>query len=182
MGLSQALSTAMSGLRANQAALALVSSNVSNAETPGYVRKTAVQSPTVVGVEISGINRVLDRYIQTQLLTETSGASYANVRADTLGNLQSIYGDPSSSNTLESAFNALTAALQGLATSPESPSSRTAVLNAAQAMAQQLNMTSQGIQGLRTNAETGLSSAVSTANNALAQIARIRGVRSARRG
>lgn len=175
MGLSQALSTAMSGLRANQAALALVSSNVSNAETPGYVRKTAVQSPTVVGVEISGINRVLDRYIQTQLLTETSGASYANVRADTLGNLQSIYGDPSSSNTLESAFNALTAALQGLATSPESPSSRTAVLNAAQAMAQQLNMTSQGIQGLRTNAETGLSSAVSTANNALAQIARING-------
>jgi flagellar hook-associated protein 1 FlgK len=175
MGLSQALSTAMSGLRANQAALALVSSNVSNAETPGYVRKTAAQSQTVAGVQVTGINRVLDQYIQTQLLTETSGASYANVRANTLGNLQSIYGDPSSSNTLESAFNTLTAALQGLSTSPESPSSRTAVLNAAQAMAQQLNMTSQGIQGLRTNAETGLANAVSTANNALAQIARING-------
>jgi flagellar hook-associated protein 1 FlgK len=175
MGLSQALSTAMSGLRANQAALALVSSNVSNAETPGYVRKTAAQSQTVADVQVTGINRVLDQYIQTQLLTETSGASYANVRANTLGNLQSIYGDPSSSNTLESAFNTLTAALQGLSTSPESPSSRTAVLNAAQAMAQQLNMTSQGIQGLRTNAETGLANAVSTANNALAQIARING-------
>jgi len=175
MGLSQALSTAMSGLRANQAALTLVSSNVSNAETPGYIRKTAAQNQTVAGVQVTGINRVLDQYIQTQLLTETSGASYANVRANTLGNLQSIYGDPASSATLESAFNTLTAALQGLSTSPESPSSRTAVINAAQAMAQQLNQTSQGIQGLRTSAETGLATAVSTANNALAQIARING-------
>lgn len=175
MGLSQALSTAMSGLRTNQAALALVSSNVSNAETPGYIRKTAIQNQTVAGVQVTGINRVLDQYIQTQLLTETSGASYASVRANTLSNLQSIYGDPASANTLESAFNTLTAALQGLATSPESPSSRTAVINAAQAMAQQLNQTSQGIQGLRTSAETGIATAVSTANNALAQIARING-------
>ena len=38
MSLGQALSTALSGLRTNQAALALVSSNVANAETPGYVR------------------------------------------------------------------------------------------------------------------------------------------------
>ena len=41
MSLSQALSIAMSGLRANQLGLALVSSNVANSETPGYVRKTA---------------------------------------------------------------------------------------------------------------------------------------------
>ena len=40
MGLSQALSTAMSGLRATQASISLVGSNVANAETPGYVRKT----------------------------------------------------------------------------------------------------------------------------------------------
>jgi len=35
MSLSDALSIAMSGLRANQAAMSLVSSNVANAETPG---------------------------------------------------------------------------------------------------------------------------------------------------
>lgn len=39
MGLSQALSTAMSGLRATQASLSLVSSNVANSETPGYTRR-----------------------------------------------------------------------------------------------------------------------------------------------
>lgn len=177
MGLSQALSTAMAGLRANQAALALVSSNVANAETPGYVRKTTNQVQTAIGngagVETVGVNRVLDDYIQSQLRTETSGASYASVRANFLSNLQSVYGDPDSSATIEAAFNSLTTALQALSTSPDSQSARTGVLNAAQALAQQLNSTSQGIQALRNSAETGLTNAVSTANNALTEIAKI---------
>ncbi|MGL4264882.1 MAG: flagellar hook-associated protein FlgK [Afipia sp.] len=177
MGLSQALSTAMSGLRANQASLALVSSNVANAETPGYVRKTTNQVQTAVGtgagVETVGVNRVLDDYIQSQLRTETSGAAYAKTRATFLNNLQSIYGDPDSSATIEAAFNSLTTALQALSTSPDSQSARTGVLNAAQALAQQLNSTSQGIQALRNSAETGITNAVSTANNALTQIAKI---------
>lgn len=177
MGLSQALSTAMAGLRANQAALALVSSNVANSETPGYVRKTINQIQTVSGdaasVRVTGVNRELDQYIQTQLRTEMSGASYASTRADFLSNLQTIYGDPDSSATIEGAFNALTTALQALSTSPDSQSARKAVLNAAQAMAQQLNSATQGIQSLRASAESGISSGVSIANNALAQIAAI---------
>jgi flagellar hook-associated protein 1 FlgK len=175
MGLSQALSTAMSGLRANQAALSLVSSNVANAETPGYVRKTSnqVQMATGNGVQTIGVNRTLDEYIQTQLRTETSGASYATTRSNFLSNLQSVYGDPDSSATLEASFNALTTALQALSTSPDSQSARIGVMNAAQSMAQQLNTTSQGIQGLRNSAELGLSNSVSVANNALTQIAKI---------
>jgi flagellar hook-associated protein 1 FlgK len=177
MGLSQALSTAMSGLRANQAALSLVSSNVANAETPGYVRKTINQVQTIAGggtsVQTVGVNRVLDSYIQSQLRTETSGAAYASARANALSNLQSVYGDPDSSATIESAFNSLTAALQALSTSPDSQSARTGVLNAAQALAQQLNSTTQGIQALRANSDTQIGNAVSTANNAMAQIASI---------
>ncbi|MGD9838281.1 MAG: flagellar hook-associated protein FlgK [Afipia sp.] len=175
MGLSQALSTAMSGLRANQAALSLVSSNVANAETPGYVRKTTnqVQMATGTGVQTIGVNRTLDEYIQTQLRTETSGASYASTRASFLNNLQSIYGDPGSSSTLEATFSALKSALQALSTSPDSQSARIGVINAAQSMAQQLNATSKGIQNLRNSAELGLTNSVSTANNALAAIANI---------
>ncbi|MGY4293616.1 flagellar hook-associated protein FlgK [Bradyrhizobium sp. i1.4.4] len=46
MGLSSALASAMSGLRANQAALSIVSSNVANSQTPGYV----VQRPNQIEV------------------------------------------------------------------------------------------------------------------------------------
>jgi len=178
MSLGQALATAMSGLRANQAALALVSSNVANAETPGYVKKSLVQIQTSTGdygssVRVVGVNRELDQFLQTQLRTETSGAAYADIRASFLANLQGVYGNPDSSGTLESAFNNLTTALQALSTSPDSQSARIGVVNAAQTMAQQLNATSQGIQSLRASAESGLNNAVTTANNALSQIATI---------
>ena len=178
MGLSQALSTAMSGLRATQASLSLVSSNVANAETPGYVRKTTNQVTGLTGdygssVLINGVNRQLDQYLQTQVRTEMSGATYSAIRSTYLSNLQSIYGNPGDSGTIESAFNNLLTAVQGLSTSPDSQSARIGVVNAAQSMAQQLNATTQGIQNLRANAETGLNESVNVANNAMAQIAAI---------
>jgi flagellar hook-associated protein 1 FlgK len=178
MSLGQALATAMSGLRVTQASLALVSSNVANAESPGYVRKTLNQITGITGdfgssVRINGVNRELDQYLQTQIRTETSGAAYADVRATYLSNLQSVYGNPDSTGTIEDAFNKLTTAVQGLSTSPDSASARIGVVNAAQALAQQLNATTQGIQNLRANAETGINDSINVANNALTQIALI---------
>lgn len=178
MSLGDALSIAMAGLRANQATMTLVSSNVANAETPGYVRKTIDQVTTNAGsigngVRVNGVNRQLDEYIQAQVRTETSGQSYASMKSDFLQQLQSIYGNPDSTGTLESAFNAFTTAVQGLSTSPDSQSARVGLLNAAQNMAQQLNSMTQGIQSLRNSCETGLSDSITTANNLMQQIATI---------
>ncbi|MEZ5763304.1 MAG: flagellar hook-associated protein FlgK [Xanthobacteraceae bacterium] len=178
MSLGQALSTALSGLRTNQAALALVSSNVANAETPGYVRKTLIQTAATTAdygssVRVAGVNRELDAFVQAQLRTEMSGAAYANIRSTFLNNLQGVYGNPGSTGTLESAFNALTTAIQALSTSPDSQSARIGVVNAAQNIAQQLNQASQGVQALRNAAENGLAESVSTANTAMSQIAAI---------
>ena len=178
MGLTQALATAMSGLRTNQAALSLVSSNVANIETPGYVRKTVNQVQTTTGtgsagVSVTGVNRELDVYVQKQVLTETSGASYASTLSAALQRLQGIYGDPSSDTTLEAAFNQLTAALQALSTSSDSPAARSTAVNAAQSLAQMLNSTSAGIQSLRADAESSIKSSVDAANNAMQQIATI---------
>jgi flagellar hook-associated protein 1 FlgK len=168
----------MSGLRANQIALGLVSSNVANAETPGYIKKTSNQVAVSSGefgssVRVAGINRELDVYLQRQLRTEIAGAAYAGLRAEVLDQLQSIYGTPGSAGTLESAFNALTNAVQALSTSSDSQSARIAVVNAAQSLVQQLNSMTRGIQSLRANAEAGLSGAVNIANNAMKQIANI---------
>ncbi|ETR76474.1 flagellar basal body rod protein subunit C [Afipia sp. P52-10] len=178
MSLSQALTTAMSGLRATQIGLGLVSSNVANVETPGYVRKVADQIAITAGdygstVRVAGVNRELDQYLQRQIRTELSGAGYASLRSQMLQQLQSVYGTPGATGTLESTFSKLTSAVQALSTSSDSQSARIAVLNAAQAMAQQLNSMTQGVQSLRASAEVQLSDAVNVANNAMAQIANI---------
>lgn len=178
MSLSQALATSVSGLRTTQSALSLVSANVANAETPGYVRKTLTQlttsaAGTSVSVRFESINRELDRYLQRQLRVETSGGAYADLRAQFYSRLQQIYGDPGSVGTLENAYNDFTSSLQALSTTPESSSARSTVLSSAQVLTQYLNGMSNDIQGLRSDAELGLADAVSRANAAMAQIAAI---------
>src|SRR5215475_8319988 len=106
MSLSQALGTAVAGLRTTQTGLALVSANVANAQTPGYVKKTLNQEASTasgagVSVRVSGIKRELDQYIQRQLRAETSGGTYAELRSQFYQRLQQVYGDPGSASSLE---------------------------------------------------------------------------------
>ncbi len=176
MSLTQALSSALSGLQVNQASLALVSSNVANADTPGYTRKTvnqvaAAANGTNVGVRISDVQRQLDLYVQRQLRTEYSGANYADTRAQFYSRLQDIYGQPGSADALETVYNNFTNALQDLTTSPDNSAARSTVISAAQLLAQHLNQMSNNIQGLRGDAELGISNAVTQANIAMSQIA-----------
>ena len=175
MSLTQALSSALSGLQVNQAGIALVAANVANADTPGYTRKVmdqvATGTSTSIGVRVSDIQREIDLYIQRQLRIENSGASYADTRARMYSQLQEIYGQPGSDTSLEGVYNSFTTALQVLWTSPDDPGARTGVINSAQLLAQQLNQRSSSSQSQRANAELAISDAVNKANEAMRQIA-----------
>jgi flagellar hook-associated protein 1 len=174
MSLSQALATAVTGLRAAQVGLSIVADNVANAETQGYLRKTpVVRAISTGGVHVDSINRQLDQYIQRQLRAESSGAGYADLRAQFYSRLQSIYGVPGSAAALETMLSDFTSALQTLSTSPDSTAARGAVLNAAQALTQGLRSSTVAIQGLRSDAEQGLSDTVQRANEAMQRIAEI---------
>jgi flagellar hook-associated protein 1 FlgK len=174
MSISQALSTSLSGLRATQAGLQLISANVANAQTPGYVRKTLSLVTSAAGnggsVQIGAVTRELDQYLQRQLRVESAGGAYADLRAEFYSRLQGLYGAPGSDSALETAFNNFTNSVQTLVTSPDSTTARSLVLSNAQVLTQTLNGLSSDIQSLRSDAENGLADAASTANNALKQI------------
>ena len=178
MGLSSALATAMSGLRANQAALSITSSNIANAQTPGYITENPNQVEIATdgfgsSVQVTGVNRELDTFVQNQLWTETGGSGYADQTSNILGQLQSVYGTPGGTGTLENAFNSFTSAIQALSTSSGGQTTQVTALAAAQALAQQLNSTTQGIQALRTNVEQDIGTSVTQANTDMTQIASI---------
>ena len=163
MSLNSAISAAYSWLQANQASLGLVSANIANANTPGYTRKTLNQIAVAAGgnvdVRTADVQRTLDQYIQRQLRTENSGASYADTRAQMFQQLQDVYGQPGGSDALETVYNNFTSALQALSTSPDDTSAQSAVVSNAQILAQQLNQATSNIQSLRQNAELGISNA-----------------------
>jgi flagellar hook-associated protein 1 len=179
MSLTQALNTALAGLNATQAGLSIISGNVANANTPGYVEQTLNQIEVSAGgdsgssVDVKGINRSLNSLLQGQLWTETSGGSYADTKAQLYQQLQQVYGTPGSAGAFDTAFNNFTAALQALSTSPSSYSSQTAALAAAQQLTQSLNAVTGGIQALRSQAEQGISDGIAQANQAMQTIAHI---------
>ena len=163
MSLSSALATAMAGLHTNQAALSIVSSNISNAQTPGYVTRTLTQievagssTDTGASVRTTAVNRQLDLYLQTQLRTETSAGAYADKMSNVLGQLQSVYGTPGGAGTLETAYSNFTSALQALSANSGAQSARSLALSTAQSLALQLNSATQGVQALRSNELAGM--------------------------
>jgi flagellar hook-associated protein 1 FlgK len=179
MGLSQALSAALSGVTATQQALSVISGNVANANTAGYVDESVSQvaistaGQQGVTVDTTGINRNLNTLLQNQLWTETSGASYADSLSQMYQQIQDMYGAPSSSSSLSSLYSNFTTAVQALSTSPSSYSAQTQVTGTAQVLAQSLNSMTSTIQEMRTQAEQGIATNVQSANAAIADIAKI---------
>ena len=180
MSLSSALATAMAGLRVNQAALSIVSSNVANAQTPGYVTRTLDQievagssSDSGASVRDIGVSRQLDQFLQSQVRTEASGGAYADQMSNVLAQLQSLYGTPGGTGTLETAYNNFTSALQALSANSGAQSARSLALTTAQSLAQELNTTTQGVQALRSNAEQDIGVSVNQVNNDMTQIAKL---------
>jgi flagellar hook-associated protein 1 FlgK len=177
MGLSMALSNALSGMSVGQKGLDLLSRNVANSGVPGYHR----QSLTVIDslganssyVRDGAVTRAFDERLQhyyTQTLSETG---FTAVRASFLDRLQSAFGMPGQSGSLDSAFNAFQSALDAIATSPDSYASRVEAVSQAQSMATTLNNLSSEVQTLRLEAEGKIASSVSDLNQVLSSLEKL---------
>ncbi len=123
MSLNSILGTANSGLQTAQAQLRVVSDNVANVNTPGYVRKTADAQSRVVagqgtGVGIAQIRNVIDQFLQAASLGAAADATKASVQASTLDQAQSLFGDPSAAGSYFSTLDRVFTAFSTLAANP----------------------------------------------------------------
>jgi flagellar hook-associated protein 1 FlgK len=175
MSLSGALGNSLSGLRATQSAMEVISSNVSNAGTAGYSRRSAVAVETdngsgSGGVRIEGIIRMFDSILQKELRTETSGSGYTGVKSSMTTELSRLFGAPGSSTALDTMMSAFTSSLRALQTDPSNAVARSTVLNAAGELARSINKASDGVQSLRQDAESAIASDVGRVNGLLKEI------------
>ena len=171
MGLSTSLNTAISGLNATQIGIGVVSQNVANAGTAGYVRRVVSTSDSLsgqtIGTQNTQVQRLLDKIVQHQLWQESAGAAYTSTRAEMLSGIDKLYGAPGSSTALDTVYNGFTSALQAFQNDPSSYSLRTSVLDSASQLASRLNTLSDGVQALREEAESGIGAGVTQVNNLL---------------
>jgi flagellar hook-associated protein 1 FlgK len=161
MGLSAAITTAVSGLRATQAGMEVVSQNVANSGTPGYTRRVLNTTERVAdgvgaGVNVGQAQRVLDTLVQRQLRLETAGAAYTSVKSDFHASIDGMFDAPGSSQGLPALTAKLNSSVSALVSNPSSYTTKAAVLANASELATSLRSLSDQVQSLRQQAEDAM--------------------------
>ena len=181
MSLSIARYAAYSSMMTTQTQISVTASNIANADTDGYTKKTASQTSTVssgvgTGTTVVSISSSVDKLLLKSLLTAVSALGSATTDDNYATQLQALFGATSSTSDSETGTSlgntlaALETALSQLADTPESSSLKAQVISDLDDVAAQLRETSSGIQGLRADADQEIAADVDSVNDALATI------------
>ena len=178
MSINAILNSGLSALLANQTALRTTASNVSNVNTPGYVRRT-VQFETqssngyLGGVNVGSIERAVDRYLNGQRLSSGSDAGEASVADRFLDQLQKAMGGAQNGRDPASRLSALSAGLAQLAADPASSARRAELLQSMRDFAQGINDLANQAQTLRQQADREVGDATTRINDLTTRIAEL---------
>ncbi len=175
MSLNAIMNTASSGLQTAQTQLRVVSDNVSNVNTPGYVRKIADQRTLTsqglgAGVEVSRIRLATDRFLQAASLNAGAESARMGVRNELYDRIQSLFGDPGGDAGFFSQVDAVFSAFAASAEDPTSSPRRQDALFRTQALFDEASRIAGQIQAVREDADSRIQSAVERANGLLEQI------------
>lgn len=175
MSLNSILNIANSGLATAQTQLRVVSDNVANVNTPGYVRKIADQTSRTTegvgsGVEIARVRLATDRFLQAASLTAGADASRQGVKYELYDRIQALFGDPGGDSGFFSQVDGVFSAFAAMAESATSSPLRQEALFKVEALFDDAARISNQIQAVREDADSRVKSAVEKANALLQQI------------
>jgi flagellar hook-associated protein 1 FlgK len=171
MGLGIALSNALSGMRAGQNGVEIVSRNIANSGVPGYHRQSLSVIDTA-GVNSSYVRsgvvtRAFNDSLQMHFNRSLSDSGFTSVRANFVDRLQTVFGKPGTAGSLDTAFSNFQQSLSALSTSPDSYAVRAEAVSKAQLLAGTLNDLSSQVQSLRRETEARITNSVSDLNQML---------------
>ena len=175
MSLTLALNNALSGLRLNQQALALTSHNLSNANVEGYSRQEIDSSARYTGgqlngVQIDGISRKVDTYLQSSIRTYSAVAGRTEAISEYMDRMQIILGEPGDVNSLDEYMTSFFNDLQNLAETPERSSFRESTVNSGVSLAREISTLADSLEQFRYDADIDIKNSVVRVNDILESI------------
>lgn len=179
------LNIALSGLRAQQAAMNITAHNIANADTPGYHRQEVSLAPGIpvsggistvgsntpqigTGVLIDGITRLQSDYVDGQLRTANQSLGSWSFKNDTLKQVESVLGEPGDLG-LSSFIDRFWNAWGDLANSPSS-SSRQAVVEEGKSLANKIQSLYSDLSSVRQETDKDVRDSVSQINTIATEI------------
>jgi flagellar hook-associated protein 1 FlgK len=180
MSLLSSIQLAGNSLQAAQVGLQVAGQNISNADTPGYIREVVNYSPAPgqrigglvegMGVEVSGISQQVNTFIQQELRNANSGAAGTAVQQQTYQQLEGLMnelGDTGINTDLTNFFSSINNVLND----PSDVSTLNLAVLQGQTLTGDINQLAEQVQQSRQDIDTQVSSSASDINSLVDQIA-----------
>ena len=179
-GIYQILNTAKDAFLASQISMEVTSSNIANASTPGYVRQRAVLAATSpgevaenaiqTGVEITTIERLYDRFIEFQMVGQSSQVGDASIRKETFDRVEAIFNETDGGG-LNDMLNQFWSSWEDLSANPTGQVERTALANAAGNLATMFREYAGELYSVQTDLNAQIDASITQLNGYLSDIA-----------
>jgi flagellar hook-associated protein 1 len=166
------LGVAVSGLVSLQRAIATAGNNIVNVNTEGYNRQTVelVSQPSTLtgagfignGVKTSGIKRVYNEFLVSQVREYSSSSATLRTKADLSARLDNLLADPSAGLTAN--LQKLFAAIQSVANNPASLPERQVMLSEGKGLANQVQFLDSSLDGLNSEVNSRMGAVVEEIN------------------
>ncbi len=168
-----------SALLAYSNALATTSNNIANVNTPGYTRQRLELQSRVggfsgdgvvgTGVDQVGIQRLTDQFVNARLYGDASGVGREGIFSTVAGRVDQLLSDTNTG--LSGALSNFFSAMDAVSASPADPAARTALIGAANTLADRFNQLQSSFNGIETEISGRLSQDVTDVNAQAQKIA-----------
>lgn len=175
ISLGAIMNTATSALQANQTALRVTSNNIANINTEGYHRRQVDFGPRltadrITGVSIDDIRRIADEFLARETVDATGAVGKMGVLSSYFSRVQDLIGSINDGNSIGARVSSAMTALQQLSVDPASVGRRNSAVSAVGSALSALSSMGSGIQSLRQDANSQITTNVRTVNRLIAEI------------
>ncbi|MGH6958186.1 MAG: flagellar hook-associated protein FlgK [Caulobacteraceae bacterium] len=175
MSLNGMMAAALSGLQTAQTAITTVSNNITNVNTPGYVREVVDQSPLVlggigVGVTADQVRRVTNSFLEQTSYQAAASAGSAAIVGNLINQAQAAFGDPSKASSYLNQLGVVFSDFTAAANDPASSLPRNQIVGDLSTFLDNTANVASTLSGLNNQADAQISSDVTQVNQLLTQI------------
>ncbi len=183
-GIYMAMEIARKALYANQMSMQVTAHNVANANTPGYSRQEAITTESSamtfnpgqlgMGAQVVAINRSVDAFTDSQLVTENATYSSLDYTSKSVGQVEAIFNDNNGAS-LADRVNEFYHAWDDLSANPQGTAERQTVVSTADLLTSEFRRVDQQVATLKENANKDVKSIVADVNQLAEQIGSLNG-------
>jgi flagellar hook-associated protein 1 FlgK len=182
MSLSSLLFASRDALTTQQMAINVTGANIANVDTPGYTRQRAeIKSTGMIdiaansvqlGIAVSRIERLYDRYIEAQTVDQRQNSGYSDEMLRGLQNIEVLL-DNTSGGGLSDKLNKFWAAWENLSNNPAGQVERSDLLASAQNMTTTINSYQSGLHTINTDMNRNITDVISRINDKAVEISQL---------